>query len=97
MPRIGPRVIEDVFAARMTLHVHRHHADDACAGVLEHDVKWLPACARGGAAAFFECEQKAVIEKWIVGNRCARIRACIPDLRGNLIDGMHDSGRARRI
>jgi hypothetical protein len=97
MPRIRPRVIEDVFAARVTLHVHRHYADHVVAVALQHDVERLPARARGGAAALFEREQKTVLEKRIVGNRAARVRACIPRLRGDLIDGMHDSRRTGRV
>jgi hypothetical protein len=51
-------VVEDIFAARMALHIAGRGAEEAALGVFGEHVARLPAAATADATGLFKREQK---------------------------------------
>src|SRR5258708_4548769 len=65
--RVGPTVVEDIFAVAVGLGIHRDHADDLPAFTAQDGVLWQPAGARIGRSAVFHGTEEFVADEGIAG------------------------------
>ena len=67
LERLGPAVIEDVFAVGMALEIHRRGAENGAGAVLEDDVPGEPAGFRRARAALLQGREKGVADERVGG------------------------------
>src|SRR5208282_3418217 len=60
---VGPTVVEDVFAIRMDLEVHRCGGEEAARGVFDRDMLWQPTGVFARRAAVFGVAAEAVADR----------------------------------
>src|SRR3546814_15127952 len=84
LPRIGPAVVEDIFALAVRLQISGRRRDQCARSILDQQRRRLPAGARPDATRFFESRQKIVSHEGVGAARqrvpCRRLD------RGDAVD-----------
>src|SRR5690606_20998193 len=66
LERVGPAVVEDIFALAVTFQIARYCADELACGILEPQMLPKPTCASVRTAAFFKRKKKIIRYEWVI-------------------------------
>ena len=74
LPRVGPAVVEHIFALAVRLEIGGRGGDQMRGVVLDQDRRRGPAGAGPDAARIFERGEESVAEEWVAGGSLSQAR-----------------------